>query len=76
MKKKNEILRLKEMVKKDRFNVGDEFYNLLIFDLNKLLREYFDYKDGAIVNLSKINDGYKLSIDLLVSNIKIFAKIP
>lgn len=76
MKKRNEVVRIKSIVKNDRFSVGEEFYNIVISDTSKVLREYFDFKNDVLLNISKTNDGYRVLIEFYALNIKPFTKLP
>ena len=52
-KRKNEIIRLQSIIENDRINTGDSFGNLVVLDLNNLLKEYFDFKDMPTLNIEK-----------------------
>ncbi len=74
-KEKNQLLRLQTMIEKDRISLGDNFLHLVENDVNKVLRDYFDFIEPAEIRLDRENEGYYLSFSLKVSRIKHFANI-
>ena len=42
----NELLRLQSVIENDRLSVGNGFNDLLINDLTKLLKDYFDFSNS------------------------------
>ncbi len=71
-----EVLRAQTLLGNDRFNAGDEFCELVIKDLNNLLKEYFEYKGIPSLTLEKRGAGVTVSIILDVLSIKNFSTIP
>lgn len=76
MKNKNDVLRLKSIVRNDRFSAGDEFYEMVISDASKTLREYFDFKDNVSLNVTKAEGGYRVSVNFFAESVKPFTKVP
>ncbi len=70
--KKNELIRVQSVIERDRLNVGKDFKSLLIHDLEKVFKDYFDYKDDIDINLIKEGDKCMVSLNLYVSRIKNF----
>ena len=44
-REKNELIRLQSLIENDRLKLCGSFEDLLLSDLDKLLKEYFDYKN-------------------------------
>lgn len=76
MKNKNDVLRLKSIVRSDRLSAGDEFYEMVIADASNTLREYFDFKDNVTLNVTKTEGGYKVAVEFFAESVKPFTKIP
>ena len=74
-KDKNELLRLQTMIENDRIYAGDNFLQLVSSDMNKLLRDYFDFTMPPELKIEKQNNGYFLSFNLNVTRIKNFATV-
>ncbi len=75
-KNKNELVRVKNILGNDRFNVGESFYELLLGDVDKLLKEYFDYKSLPKVYIEKKNGNLHVNIYVEALCAKYFGTIP
>ena len=75
-KEKKELLRLQTMIENDRISDKDNFLQLIESDMNKLLRDYFDYSNPPELRIESKNNGYFFTLNLNVSRIKNFATIP
>ncbi len=75
-KDKNELLRLQTLIENDRLSTGDSFVELIISDVEKLLKDYFDFRCIPEISLSKLGDKYKVNISVLATRIKNFNSIP
>lgn len=74
-KEKRELLRLQTMIENDRVSTGDNFLQLIKSDLNKLLRDYFDFSSPAEIKIEGQNHSYYLTLNLKISRIKNFANV-
>lgn len=74
-KKKNEIIRLQSIIESDRTNASDNFIKLVIEDLTKLFREYFDFKDNLTLDINKSGENYMVQTTILATRIKNFVNI-
>ncbi len=74
-KKKNEIIRLQSIIESDRINASDNFIKLVIEDLTKLFREYFDFKDNLTLDINKSGENYMVQTTILATRIKNFVNI-
>lgn len=76
MKNKNELMRLMTLIENDRINTGDNFIELIVSDLDNLLKDYFDFSATPELFIEKQNGKYKINISLQATRIKNFASIP
>lgn len=76
MKKKNELQRTEELIRRDRLNVKEEFSDLLLKDLDELLRDYFDYKGFPSLEIARAGDRFTVNITLVVNNLHSFSALP
>ncbi len=74
-KDKNELLRLQTLIESDRLLTGDNFGEMLINDITKLLRDYFDFSMTPNLAIEKSRDGYFVNFSINASRLKSFANI-
>lgn len=74
-KEKKELLRLQTMIENDRVNTGNNFLQLIESDINKLLRDYFDFTIPPEIKIETQNNAYYFTLNLKVSRIKSFASV-
>ena len=72
MKDKKDIIRVKNLLNSDRFNVCDDFLTLIENDLKRLLADYFDIKEDPIVQMVKEKDEYKICVSFTAYRVKSF----
>ena len=72
----NELLRLQSVIENDRLSMGKGFNDLLINDLTKLLKDYFDFSNNIEVEINKIKGEYSVNFSLIASRIKTFNILP
>ncbi len=70
---KKNLLRIQSMIEKDRICAGENFMQLIENDLNRLLRDYFDFVNPLEIKIERQNNGYYFTLNLNVSRIKNFA---
>ncbi len=75
-KTKNQISRIENIINSDRLCVGDDFYRLLSVDLERLLRDYFDFNGSPRIEINKENNLYVVNVSLIVSKLFRFNKLP
>lgn len=73
---KNYMLRVQSVLENDRLTTGKGFNELLTNDLNKLLKEYFDYSKDVDLIITKEQGGYKVEFSLFTTRIKAFNYLP
>ncbi len=75
-KQSNDIVRIKNLIDNDRFTVGENFNLLLVKDLTKLLKDYFDFNDSPKLLMEKSGDKIKVNFSFDAVRIKGFGSIP
>lgn len=73
---KSSIIRVENMINSDRIKHADGFVDLLTGDINKVLKDYFDYKGIPNVSVSKNGNSFSLNITLTAERIRAFSAIP
>lgn len=74
-KQEKELVRVNNMLNNDRVNIGDNFQNLLMIDLIKVLKEYFDMKENPSLVMQKESDFLKVSVNFNANTLKNFKTI-
>lgn len=74
-KNKNQLLRLQTLIENDRITTGENFSEMLLCDVDKLLRDYFDFSLSPTISMEKSNNGYLVNISINALRIKSFANI-
>ncbi|MBE5754277.1 MAG: hypothetical protein E7340_02960 [Clostridiales bacterium] len=68
--KKNEIVRVQSVLEKDRLSIAGGVGELLISDLEKMLKDYFDFSKDIEYSITKEKSEYRVNISLLVNRVK------
>lgn len=76
MKKRTELQRMEELIRHDRLNTKEEFFELLLKDLDGLLRDYFDYKGYPSVEIVRTGDRFTVNISVCVNSLRSFSALP
>lgn len=76
MKKRGELARIEQMIKNDRLAVKGDFSDLLIADVGRVLRDYFDYRGYPELKIEKSGDCYAVAVRILATSVKPFSSIP
>ena len=74
--RKKELLRIQNLIEKDRLKAGDNFEKLIQLDVHKLLSDYFEYRGLPSVIIEKEKGKLKVLIELNPIAIKGFGIIP
>ncbi len=75
-KDKKELVRVQSIIESDRLNAGDDFEELVILDLHKVLIDYFDYRGLPSIKMAKIGGKVRVDISLEANLIKSFGVVP
>lgn len=73
--KKKEILRIENIINVDRRVPDDNFKNLLISDLKKLLLDYFELIISPEINIVKRDGKFRVEVFFVADSIKGFQYI-
>ena len=64
------------MLENDRVVTTNNFVQLVCSDIEKVLKEYFDFRVVPQLILQKVGSEYEVKIELKAKRIKNFANIP
>lgn len=70
--KKQEILRIQNVINGDRQGPDDNFKSLLLTDLGNLLSDYFNLTHFPEIKVLKSNSGFNVEIFFIADSIKKF----
>ena len=73
---KNSIIRIEKMINSDRMKSADGFVDLLTGDIDKVLKDYFDYKGYPSVAVCKNGNIFAININLTAERIRAFSVLP
>lgn len=76
MKVKNSLLRVETLINNDRMKNSDGFLDLLTEDLNRVLKDYFDYNGYPVVDVVKNGGGFSVNVSLTARGIRTFSRLP
>ena len=76
MSKKNELVRIQSLIENDRLSTVQNFEELIVSDLHKILSDYFEYRGVPNLKISNCGKVIGVEISLLATAIKNFATIP
>ena len=76
IKNKNEIIRLQNVLEKDRVKSNENFRELIIDDVTKILSDYFDYKEKPELEIKKEDGKFIVKIILTATSIRSFGFLP
>ena len=74
--KKNSVIRVENLINSDRLKHSEEFSELLTGDVNKVLRDYFDYRGVPNVEVMKNGGFFEVKITLIAERIRAFSSLP
>jgi len=76
MNKRNELVRIQSLIENDRLSCVQNFEELIVSDLHKILSDYFEYRGVPNLKICKRGKIIDVEITLSVSSIKNFSIIP
>ncbi|MBQ9486137.1 MAG: hypothetical protein IJU83_04785 [Clostridia bacterium] len=74
--KKSGLLRVENLINNDRMKYGDGFLDLLTGDVDRVLKDYFDYKGAPNVEMVKNGNVFALKITLTAEGVRAFSVLP
>ncbi len=75
-KDKKELLRVQNVLENDRMWARDSYLELLKKDLNKVLKDYFEFREEIDIKIEKISDRYRVEFNIFATRILGFEYIP
>ena len=69
-------MRVQSLIENDRLSVFQNFEELIVSDLHKLLLDYFDYRGLPSVTMEKVKDKLKVNIEITATSVKQFSTLP
>ncbi len=73
---KNYLLRMENLINNDRLKNSADFTELLSSDVNKVMREYFDYKEQPVLEVVKTGNAYRVTVTLTATAVRAFSSVP
>ena len=70
------MVRMENLINADRLKSGGDFVDLLTGDIDRVLKDYFDYKGYPSVEVVKNGGCFAVSINLTAERIKSFCVLP
>ena len=71
-KGKKELLKVQHLIEHDRLKIKDNFSELLICDIDKLLKDYFEFKGIPELSIKKCGDRLKVEVSIFASRLRSF----
>ena len=67
---------MENLINNDRLKNSVDFTELLSVDINRVLKEYFDYKESPSVEVEKNGNAYSVKISLRADSVRAFSSVP
>lgn len=74
--KRNSMIRMENLINGDRLKNSGGFIGLLTGDVDRVLKDYFDYKGYPKVEVVKNGGNFTVSIMLTAERIRSFSTLP
>ena len=71
-----DVTTIENIISDDRMNMSGNFKELLITDLEKVLTDYFDLTCDPILNVTKNEGRYIVTVECCALRVKLFGTIP
>ncbi len=75
-KRTGELSRIERLIKNDRLNVKDDFSYLLKSDIDRVLKDYFEYKGLPTVEIERSGEGFTVKVQISAGGVKPFSVVP
>ncbi len=75
-REKRELVRVQTIIENDRLNMGDNFEELIVYDLHKILKDYFDYKGLPSIKILKRGNNLDVQVLLKADAVRLFNTVP
>ena len=74
--KRNSVMRMENLINNDRMKNSEGFVDLLTGDIDRVLRDYFDYKEYPTVTVYKNGNAFAVRVELTAEGVRAFSSIP
>ncbi|MBR0189517.1 MAG: hypothetical protein IJQ23_03935 [Clostridia bacterium] len=74
--KKSSVIRMENLINGDRLKHSGEFSELLTGDVNRVLKDYFDYRGYPAVEVIKNGGFFEVKITLVAERLRAFSSLP
>ena len=74
--KKSNIMRMENIINNDRMKSGGDFVELVTGDIDKVLKDYFDYKGYPKLEIAKNGGVFSVKVTVTAERIKAFSVLP
>jgi hypothetical protein len=74
--KRKDLIRIKSMLERDKYNVTDNFSKLLVNDLTKVLGEYFEFIIDPSFEIKKKGELIFINLVVKSESVKSFESLP
>ena len=68
--KSEDLVKLKNLLTKNKFGSDDKFENLFYGDLCGVLKDYFNISGDPLINIEKKQGGYSVSVAFNADSVK------
>ena len=73
---KNALMRMETLINSDRMKNSDGFSDILTVDIDRVLKDYFEYKGKPQLEVAKTGNTFSVKITLTANGIRAFSFIP
>lgn len=75
-KRKSELIKIQNIIENNRINLENNFLDLMISDVSKLLKDYFVFNKSPDIQINKTGGELFISINLTAVRVKSFTNVP
>ncbi|MBR2870043.1 MAG: hypothetical protein IKB98_01485 [Clostridia bacterium] len=74
-KKEKDLIKINSIIEADRGKALDKFNELFLYDLERILKEYFEQFTSPNIKITRVRDGLKMDISFLANSLKTISAI-
>lgn len=74
--KKSSVVRIENLINGDRLKHSGEFSELLTGDVDRVLKDYFDYKGYPAIEVLKNGGFFEVKITIVAERLRVFSSLP
>ena len=76
MKDKKDIIRFQNVIEKDRIKNSESYKELIVCDIIKILKDYFEYNEEPELEIVKEKGKYLVKLILTATNLRPIGFLP